>query len=596
VLISKIGITEWNGTTKKWYEERGYIFTNWGDKFEVKIDDLLNNSRVKVDVECDGCGELLEGIIWRNYKKSVKDDGKYYCHKCTMQLFGGEKTRKTKLKDSITFYQWCYDNLPKEFADWILDRWDDELNIDKNGNKLSPKDVSHSSRGLNGKGYWFKCLKHPEHGSELKNISSFTNVCSGVNLDCIKCNSIFTTHPHLVKYLVNPEDALKYPAGSSKIKLPMRCPDCGYEKKREISQLRINGFSCPKCSDNIPYPEKFTFNVLEQLLNKDFITQLNKSAFKWCRKYRYDFYIKKINGICEVGGLQHYEEVGINWGSLEDIQNNDFDKEWLARSNNIKNYIIIDCRKSELEWIKNSIMKSKLPKLLNFKEEDIDWLKAHEYACSNIIKLVCNMWDDGTDNISKVSKKFKLHSATIRKYLKQGAKLNWCDYDPNKELQKSKEKLKNKLSIKVMCLTTGEIFNSIKDAKRKYGIQDSGISQCCYNKQKYCGKHPVTKELLKWIFYDEYLIKNQTIGWYDEYIKNHNYNKKVTCLTTGEVFDSQTEASSKYNIRRQNISKCCNNKRQSMGKHPITEEPLRWMFYNEYINTIETREEVLTIG
>ena len=94
----------------------------------------------------------------------------------------------------------------------------------------------------------------------------------------------------------------------------------------------------------------------------------------------------------------------------------------------------------------------------------------------------------------------------------------------------------------------------------------------------------------------EYLIKNQTIGWYDEYIKNHNYNKKVTCLTTGEVFDSQTEASSKYNIRRQNISKCCNNKRQSMGKHPITEEPLRWMFYNEYINTIETREEVLTIG
>lgn len=498
MLISKNTITEWNGTTRKWYEEKGYIFTKWGNKFEVKVEDLMDSSHAIVNIKCDGCGEDLIGIIWRNYKRTVKEDGKYYCHKCSTNLFGGEKTRKTKLKDCITFYQWCYDNLPKEEAYKILSRWDYKLNINKNGKILSPNDVGHSSRGLNGKGFWFKCLDHLEHKSELKNISSFTNTSSGVNLQCIQCNSISMTHPYLVKFLINKNDALKYSVGSSKIKIPMKCPDCGHEKKRSISQLDKTGFCCPKCGDGITYPEKFMFNVLEQLLDKRFITQLSKKTFKWCGKYRYDFYIIEINGICEVGGLQHYEEIK-GWGLLKDIQENDKNKEYLAKENGIDYYIVLDCRKSELEWIKNSIMQSDLPNLLNFKESDIDWLKCHEYACSNIVKFACNMWNNGVNNALKISKILKLNKNTVIKYLKQGAKLGWCDYDPKIESKK------NYHFIKVICLTTGEIFNSMKEAKIKYDIQDSGISMCCRNKQKYCGKHLITKEPLRWMIYSEYI-------------------------------------------------------------------------------------------
>ena len=41
-------------------------------------------------------------------------------------------------------------------------------------------------------------------------------------------------------------------------------------------------------------------------------------------------------------------------------------------------------------------------------------------------------------------------------------------------------------SKKVLCITTGEIFNSISDAKKKYDIKGTGITQCCLGKQHLC--------------------------------------------------------------------------------------------------------------
>ena len=57
---------------------------------------------------------------------------------------------------------------------------------------------------------------------------------------------------------------------------------------------------------------------------------------------------------------------------------------------------------------------------------------------------------------------------------------------------------KHPRSKKVKCITTGEIFDSIADAKRKYNVYSSGISDCCKGKQKSAGKHPVTGEKLIW--------------------------------------------------------------------------------------------------
>ena len=387
--------------------------------------------------------------------------------------------------------------MSKEEADKIMERWDYERNIDNNGDILSPKNISKGSDGFDRKGYWFKCIDYPEHGSELKSICAFTGGNNG-RINCNKCNTIHITHPELALYFVNKEDALKYSRGSNK-SIPMKCPNCGYEKEINIHKLINKGFSCPKCSEGY-YPEKFMFNVLEQLLNKDFQTQLSKTTFDWCNNFRYDFYINKINCIIETHGSQHYEEVNGSWGgsSLIEIQNNDKNKELLANINGIKRYIVIDCRESTIEWIKKEIINSELPKLLNFKEEDIDWLKCHKYAISSRVKEVCNLWNNGIIKLIDIVNNLKISIDTVKKYLKQGAKLDWCNYIHNDKVDYT---LKYK---KVICLTTDIIFNSVKEASNKYKVGSPSISACCRNKVKSAGKSLDGIPLI-WMYYDDYL-------------------------------------------------------------------------------------------
>ena len=577
----------------KYYEGKGYHIPRTkglngrlriprGTKILVKVEDLSEGSGVFVDVQCDGCGEIIN-ITWNNYRKYVKEDGKYYCKNCIPQE-RIDKRLKTMLDKSISFYQWCYDNLPKELADYILSRWDYELNI-KNGKILTPNDVSYKSAGFSKKGYWFKCLKHPdEHKSEQKHICNFTIGQEG-SLNCNQCNTLSITHPELIKKLVNPEDAFKYSMGSNE-KIFIKCLDCGHIKSVTVSDFIRNNYHCDVCSDKLPYNEKFITCLLRQLLDDDFIIQLSKMNFNWCDKYRYDNYINKIDCVLETHGRQHYEEHKSNcWGTLEEIQENDFDKEWLARSNNIENYIILDCRESTMEWIKNSVMASKLPNLLGFKESNIDWLKCHEYGCSSLVKEVCNLWMSGIfDNVTKIMKETKLCRPTVLKYLKQGVKLGWCDYDP-----------KNKDGQKVICITTGEVFNSISNASRKYNINISHISECCrHDKNKYAGNHPETGEKMTWMYYENYIIKSE--DEIKDMISNINYelDTKIICLTTKEIFNTQNEAGKKYNIDDSSVSACCLNKIKTAGKHPETNEKLVWMFHNEYVLKTEAQlKEIL---
>jgi len=412
------------------------------------------------------------------------------------------------LKNIKTFEEGCYINLSKEDADKIIDRWDYKLNIGKGGEILTPKNISYSSRGLNRKGYWFKCLDNPEHDSELKN---FSKGISKKIMRCKECHLLVIeqtyTNLNIKKYIINKENE-NICKISTRVKIPMKCPDCGYEKEMTISNLINQGFGCLKCSDGISYPEKFFYNVLEQLLDKDFQTQLSKTTFNWCGSYLYDFYINKINGICETHGEQHYKETNGNWGkSLKETQDNDRDKEYLAKENEIENYLVINCRYSTIEWIKNSIMNRDitrpdqpcLAELLNFVESDIDWLKCHEVGCKSLVKEVCLLWENKGLNMLEIAKELKIGTETIRKYLIQGTELGWCNY-----------KIKTDRIKQVICLTTGEVFNNQKDAYDKYDICASSVSQCCNNKREFAGKHPETNEKMVWMYYNKY-IENKNL-------------------------------------------------------------------------------------
>ena len=182
-------------------------------------------------------------------------------------------------------------------------------------------------------------------------------------------------------------------------------------------------------------PEKFMANILNQL-NIMFISQYST---EWSNNKRYDFYIPIKNCIIETHGLQHYEHRSFsknNPKTLEDEQTNDKFKRELALSNGIKHYIELDCRKSELEWIKNSIMQSNLPNILDFKLEDVDWLRLHEDSYKNLILEVCNLWNEGK-RIVEICKIAKKGDTTIRRYLVKGDEIGWSNYKPKSNNNKS---------------------------------------------------------------------------------------------------------------------------------------------------------------
>jgi regulator of replication initiation timing len=61
-------------------------------------------------------------------------------------------------------------------------------------------------------------------------------------------------------------------------------------------------------------------------------------------------------------------------------------------------------------------------------------------------------------------------------------------------------------------------------------------------------------------------------------VKKHNSRSKaVICVTTGMTFDSIKEAAEYYGMKSANgISKCCNGKQKSAGKH--NGQKLEWQF------------------
>ena len=67
---------------------------------------------------------------------------------------------------------------------------------------------------------------------------------------------------------------------------------------------------------------------------------------------------------------------------------------------------------------------------------------------------------------------------------------------------------------KIICITTNKIFNTIKEGENFYKISKGGISACCSpnNKHNFAGKHPETKQLLKWMYYDDYLKLQDQVG------------------------------------------------------------------------------------
>lgn len=235
--------------------------------------------------------------------------------------------------------------------------------------------------------------------------------------------SLYDQCPEVLKYLKCPDEAKNVTFSSSK-KILCKCPDCGAERSVVISNLTKHGFSCYNCSDRVSYPNKFIREVLNQL-NVNYIPE---KSFNWSEGRRYDQFLTDNNIIIENHGIQHYEDSLKFHTTAKNQQAIDNFKRDIAIKNGVSHYIELDCRYSNMEYIKRSIMNSLLPALLSFSEKDINWDYCNTIACKSLIKEICEKWKENK-NISILAEEFSIDPHTAIDYLIRGASMGYCTYE-----------------------------------------------------------------------------------------------------------------------------------------------------------------------
>lgn len=303
-------------------------------------------------------------------------------------------------------------------------------------------------------------------------------------------NDIYTTDPWMMNLGVSEEDA-KTHTKWSRDKIVAICPNCKKEKivmPNVIYKCKSIGCSC---SDGVSYPEKFIVSLLDQI-NIKYIKEYSPT---WCNNKRYDFYyeLNDEKYIIEAHGTQHYERAfRKDSRTLKEEQENDRYKKELALNNGIDKYIVLDCRKSNIDWIKDSILKSELNNIFDLNE--VDWKECDKFAIDSLIKEVCEYWNqkEEWETTKDLVNKFNLSKSTVHRYLKKGAEIGWCNYDAEEESRKRNSKGGKYKSKPIKMFKDGicvGVFKSIKDLDRRSEIlfntklHNSNISAVCLNKR-----------------------------------------------------------------------------------------------------------------
>ena len=342
--------------------------------------------------------------------------------------------------------------------------------------------IRKDKSGQNKKWYKYTCNKCGwtegwiEESSLLKGQGCS---CCANQTAVLGINTIWDTDRWLCDLGVSEEDAKTHTRSSNK-KVIATCPECGKTKDISINNIYNKKSICCTCGDGTSRPEKFMTSVLDQL-GIEYVFQLTKTTLGWCEDKRYDFYIPSLNTIIETHGMQHYEDC---WGKAKDVQENDRIKYELALQNGIKDgeYIVIDCRKSNKEWVKNNILSSKLNELFDL-EKRINWNKCEEFALkNNKVKEVCEYWNNKEEweTTTTLAEVFGLSRDAIVDYLKKGTELGWCKYDAKEEMIKSGKANGKRVAMYDLDGNFIAEYPSTNELARRF-FAETGIRLCVSN-------------------------------------------------------------------------------------------------------------------
>ena len=277
----------------------------------------------------------------------------------------------------------------------------------------------------------------------------------------------------------------------------LKCMDCHYTYKTREECIS----TCPICGKKSSYSERFVYSILKQA-NINFESQ---KEFEWLPIRYYDTYLPDYNAIIEIHGLQHYEPTGLKNSqckTTEEMYQQTIEADKLkydsAISNGLKYYII---NASDTD---NLFEEAK--KILTFIDfTNISKTECIKFASYKNIKQECDLWNQGVST-KNIAIKLNESQSTVQDKLRVGNECGMCIYDKHINLSNSHLGLSignNNSGKPVRCITTNKIFKSIREATEYYSITNkTGISDCLSGKCKTCGLDPITKERLKWEYYN----------------------------------------------------------------------------------------------
>mgnify|MGYP000906751713 CR=1 FL=1 len=486
---------------------RPELFEEWdfekNDELGLDIYQVTKGSNKKANWICKDCNSHWLAMI----NDRTNNNGCPYCR--------GLRVNDTNSLQSLN---------PK-----LAKEWHPTKNVE-----LTPNEVT---TGSNRKAWWLGKCGH-EWNSSIKNrvIGQSCPYCSNKKL-LIGFNDMWTTNPQLASQLADPEDGYKYMQSSSK-KVDWKCNSCKSKiSQKLISTINKQGLSCSKCCDGKSLPEKVMFNLLKYLD----IYFIPEKIFYWSDKKRYDFYLPKYDIIIEMHGAQHYKKQGYKNSSLDKIQKNDKLKEDMAKLNNIKEFIVIDCSILNFDNIKSNIMDSKLTDLFNL--EKINWKNIEYKANESLVSEVCNFYEKDTKRkIKDIAYHFKLSISTTRKYLNIGARIGICSYNGKRELQLNGHKNSQKKMKKIVQMDKSMYFikkwDNIQEITNNFNINKSCIYAVCNGNRK-------TSLGFKWMYEDDYykLLNKGNDDMIKVTVKKsfifnfHNFNKGDKLIFSGLDLD-----------------------------------------------------------
>lgn len=379
------------------------------------------------------------------------------------------KTDKTITSEKISDLS---DNSALKRNPQIWRLWDFDLNENLN--------IESITFGTRKRAYFIceNCLCSEEGAIKTKK----TTTCKKCTISISNSNRIdylYLSRPDIYMLMVD-KDLGKSVYKSSKIYTDFKCPNCDIiNKKIRISTVVNDGFHCNNCTDNFSYGEKIMYNILHYL-NIDF---KREAVFEWSSNKRYDFYLPTENTIIEMHGIQHYKpnKFGMdNEDFIKNIENDEFKKS-NALINGIDTYIIIDCRKSNFDFIYNNIINSELAISNLINSDELKELIVSKSTSS--VKLdSLKLWNDGL-KVKEISDKLNIGTRTVSRYLKEFEELGKCEYDPYRGNKNKKMKTISKINDNNEIVYT--YINYLELKKDYYNI--GSISEAIKNNKKHKG-------------------------------------------------------------------------------------------------------------